>query len=578
MTHAGRRLRRVALPTLVQAGILVTMLAAWIAINVAWYLEHRAGQPKNIDELGYYSIALNNSFGLEAGGIPGWFERLASPTIQAPLTTALASLVLPLAGDAFAAGVGVVMLLGALTIALLFITVRTLAGPSATWLVTIGMATIPLFVQMSRQFAFAVPLCAVVMAALAVMLRSHRFERTGVAVAFGVLLGLVPLTRTMGAGFVPAFAIIAIAMALATREGRARRFRNVVIAGVVSAIVAVPWYAANWGPITDYLTQYGYGDQAAAYAGEDASLAVDVLSPFLGSMLLAHLLVLAAGWACAAVVLARRVRRGVGPLGDGAWAAIASAGIVVGGLVALATTSNDGTGFGLPLVAPALVVVALGFDRLLLVRRATRRTVAAATAAGLVIVSSGYFGVATAVAEERTVPIAGGGSVTLTDGTNDDQAYPFDSGIVGGDETQAAAWRDLTRDLVDAVVQHTPTSIAFGFRGAFINVNGFQVGAMQDLGYPLAIAQIDPLLMHGEADYLEWLESGAAAGSCVLATSRGTTNEFPPYVDQDGIEAAAADAGFERFDALVTPDRRTIELWSRDLEGCPDYLEAQMLP
>jgi hypothetical protein len=98
--------------------------------------------------------------------------------------------------------------------------------------------------------------------ALAVMsaVVSEGFRRRGWAILCGVFIGLAMLTKLTVPGFVIVPALISLA--LPERIAPRRQVTNVVLAGVVAVLVALPWYAVNLTPALDYLRSTTSGELA----------------------------------------------------------------------------------------------------------------------------------------------------------------------------------------------------------------------------------------------------------------------------------------------------------------------------
>jgi len=89
---------------------LIALCAAFLLIGARWIWLYRYGQPFDIDEAGYLSIALLDYHALVHKSLSGWLsavERVGG--IQAPLTPALAPLMFAIVGPDPLAGFIVVL-------------------------------------------------------------------------------------------------------------------------------------------------------------------------------------------------------------------------------------------------------------------------------------------------------------------------------------------------------------------------------------------------------------------------------------------------------------------------------------
>ena len=241
---------------------VVLLLAA--AIGVRWLWLFRRGQPYDIDEGSYLSIAIANRLGLSHGGISGWLSSVLTPSIQAPLMTAATTPVLVLAGPDPIAALAVPLGFWLIAVAATFALGRWVGGPRVGWLAGLLMLGAPVLVNYSRSYNFAIAATATIALVLLAFARSGNLERPGWSAALGLFLGLTALARTMTLAFLPAV-LVAMVVAVAAGLHRARRAVNAAVAVVVGLAVAFPWYRVNGSRVYDYLTSFGYGSRAAEY-------------------------------------------------------------------------------------------------------------------------------------------------------------------------------------------------------------------------------------------------------------------------------------------------------------------------
>ena len=176
---------------------MVACTLFFLAIGARWVWVYRYGQPYDIDEAGYLSIALGDYYALIGHGVIGWFDQVIAPNIQAPLTTALASLLFYVNGPRPIVAFAVPLVAGALTVIATFFLGRAVGSRPAGLAAAILVASCPLIVIYSRSFSFALPATFVMAFTMLALVLSRRFDRMGWAIVFGVSLGLMPLARTM---------------------------------------------------------------------------------------------------------------------------------------------------------------------------------------------------------------------------------------------------------------------------------------------------------------------------------------------------------------------------------------------
>src|SRR5439155_8842405 len=123
----------------------------------------------------------------------------------------------------------------------------------------------------TREYHFSVPCAAFLTASLYALVRSDRLRSTGWALAWGALMGLAVLSRTMAAGFVPGIFVAGAVLGIAGSQSRWGVLANLVGAAGAMVLVAAIWYARNLHPVLDYLRGFGYGSHSAEF-GRGGSL------------------------------------------------------------------------------------------------------------------------------------------------------------------------------------------------------------------------------------------------------------------------------------------------------------------
>ena len=92
---------------------LAALTSLFVLIGARWIWLYRRGQLLDIDEAGYFLIALLDYHALVQGGIAGWFSAVFGASVHGPLTTALASLLFFFTGPRLIVGFGLPLLAGA---------------------------------------------------------------------------------------------------------------------------------------------------------------------------------------------------------------------------------------------------------------------------------------------------------------------------------------------------------------------------------------------------------------------------------------------------------------------------------
>lgn len=561
------------------AWLLGLVLAGWLLMNVRWLWYYRNGHLLDIDEAGYFGMALGDYYAAGRDGLTGWLRAASATGIQAPLVPAFTSLLMLVAGPHLPVAFAVALLAGLATIVFTYATARRIGGCWLAWVCLALTASAPGLISEARNYHFAAAATAVTAATGYVLVRSPGLTSRAAAVAFGALLGLMPLTRTMTLAFVPMLAAAAVAQALAGPHRR-RSLANCALALAVATVVVGSWLAFNGGLVLRYLIGYGYGAQSTEYGSESGLLNPAAwlvrLQIWLYEDHLPHVAILLAGLG-AALVAMLRVRRQTGTraFATTTVAALRSplfplVTLALGGFAALLSTSNTGLQFALPLLPATVIIAGWGLSR----APAELRAVTPLAVASVVLLAVvPMIDRRTPMAGVSTVRVPVVGDVAVTDGRGTTEIYL--GGTVG--PAHAQEWSELSSWAAESVLAETRSPVvAFGFRDRLFNVNTVQLAVLRDVRYGVYMAQIDPFWIGDTyADYRRWLTApngglnGDADRACYLFTVNGAINEFLPSVDQDAMVDAAIDADFISIAERRLPNETaTVTLWQRHQSGC----------
>ena len=167
---------------------------------------------------------------------------------------------------------------------------------------------------------------------------------------FGAAVAAMVLARTMAIAFLPALGLAVLIVAWGDR----RRLRGAVEAAAVALLVAGPWFVVRRQDVFGYLFNYGYTERAARFGHDNA------LERVRGRLWMVnddtfHILVIIT----VPAIVIQLLRARWGPIST--WSSrrkevTSLAVVVVGGALALATSSNNGVWFDLPLYAPMIAI------------------------------------------------------------------------------------------------------------------------------------------------------------------------------------------------------------------------------
>lgn len=559
-------------------GVLLASLLLF-ALSVWWYNAHRSGYPFDIDEAGYTTFGIVDYLGLHYGGISGWWEAIQNQPTFAPLVPALTSLTLhfdlnALNGFAVLAFFALVLTLTAYLLA------ARLAGPPLGALAALATATLPGTFAFSREYVFALPTAAFLLLAVYATVRSEGFRSRRWAIAAGVAIGLMLLSRTMAIAYVPGILLAGAVPMLVRRErpGLGRQLANLALLALAAVVVAATWYARNVGSVIDYLTNYGYGHQSAFYGSQHATISwgrfrsvgeriisEDVFLP-LAVLIVAALIVLA-------VDAVRRLRGAEDR--RSAIEAIATSDVFcvflafAVGYGALMSSRNGGDGFTIPLsvLLPSVAVTALRRHRAALVP-----AVVAVTAVILVNLVSAST-VWKWASQGRYVSVPGlAEALPVTKGEPKAvfairQQFPGSEIEFG---RRDGLWLRADRKLSGIIANlygpggEAPV-VAFASRNRVLNANTVQLASIQRFqrGIPLEQFEIEGKAQDTVREYRSLLRDGEVGQADVLITTDDEEGDFPVPITQSKAEAAARSLGFDAVDSMTLPDGRELDVWVR---------------
>lgn len=560
--------------------VVIFLMLLFLAFNFVWLWHFRHGQPLDIDEAGYISVALANYRSLLHGGLTGYIQSLFGPGIEAPVTGAAAALVFTVTGPHVLAAYAVPMLSGALCIAGTYAMARTLGMGRMALLPTLLVATCPLVINYSRDFQFAMTTTSVTTAALACLLRSRRLRRPGWSLLFGLFLGLIPLSRTMALAFLPALVVgVFVYVYFGERADRGRRSLWLAASLLVAAFVALSWFFPNAAGVFSYLMGYGYGGHAAEYSGGESRTGfvplIFTLSQLANYICVPQFCVLLAGLLAGVVlfiaaVLRLGLRRAI--LAVLRHPACPLLAFIAGVVLALSSTANRGSGFIAPAV-PAMLTLACLALQALSRARLYRRGLALLLVAVAIVSAVPTCGLPP-FDEPVSMNMPIFGSVRLDTGDGSLRIYEVAAGYSTGNwawPVSPAMGRAFGASNREIALALSGKNVAFGVRHVLLNVNTVML-EQRLLGVKLTsgVAQIDPVATGSTSGGVAyWLTKGGAGHACLLVLSDQAAHQFNPVIQPATVQAGAVQAGFVRSGTVwPLPDGEQFTLWRRPAPGC----------
>lgn len=557
--------------------VVATGALLLVAIDVWWVATYRHGYPLDVDEAGYTTIALADYFGLQAGGLHGWWEVVQSQTPNAPLVPAITSLIFVVKAGMLEGFATLIGFLVVLAFAIYGIAER-LVGPRLGALAALVVASSPGAFAFTREFIFALPTAALLACAVYALLRSEGLRHRRWAIACGTSLGLMLLARTMSVAFVPGV-LVAAAVALLAQEPKrtelSSRFLNLGLLMIAGGAVAATWYLRNLKPVFDYLTGFGYGAQSSNFGAEHSLISwarwrlvaermtVDDLLLPLAALVIIGLVAVAAS-AIRRVLNSddRRVALAALARTD----ALSVSIVFAAGYVALTSSRNGGEGFTFPLTVllPPLAILAL---------RRFRSAVAPAVALLAMIAAlnvAATSDLSDGLARTRLVAVPGFGVLPWLSGV------PHAVGAirvqVPGPETRFdqrdRRWLQANQALARFLIEKlgTPAAtpvVAFASGNRVVNTNTVGLASMLTFHRAIPFTQLSAEGGDTVAAYTRQLREPQFGLPTVLITMSRNTGDYPPLITQAYAEAAARRLHFRLIHSMRLPDGRLLRVWSQ---------------
>lgn len=544
-----------------------------LAFDAWWVASYRHGYPLNIDEAAYTTIGLNDYLGLRDGGLHGWWQAFQGQVPNAPLVPALTS-VLYVFKAGVLEGFGVLAAFMVLLGLVIYGIGERLAGPRLGALAGLLAMTAPGVLAFAHVYVFALPAAALLACAVYALLRTEGLQRRRWALACGAALGLMLLARAMTVAFVPGVvATAAVTLAARNRERRAlaRGVANLGLLLLVAVAVAAVWYWRNLQPVLDYLTEFGYGDKSAEFGAGHSLLSLARWTAVGKRMTQADLLLplaalVLAGLVAALVAAGQRVCRAGDrreALLDLARTDALSVGLVViGGYLALTSSSNTGFGFTLPLAVLLLPLAAIALRRF---RAAAVPTVAALALIAILNIAA-TSDLSNSLSRRRELSVPTLGRLPWLNGVN--YALADIRIQVPGPETRFSerdrGWLRADKLLAALLLrQEGPPVVAFASRSHVLNTNTVGLAAVLQLQRSIPMAQ----LVADEGDsvraYMRRITDPQYGLPKILITMSSEAGDYEPHVTQARAEAAARRLHFRLIRTMTLPDGRLLRVWSQ---------------
>jgi hypothetical protein len=323
--------------------MLVATAAAWVPL----YLQRRGAHQPNVDDY-LYTLVSRQLAG--AGSLTDFVHAVLHTGQTAPLVVMLAA---PAAMHGVDGAVAVELPLLLLLAVSAWLLARRWVPPWEAALIGLAAAVNQAVLGWALMMHFSVAASAFCLLSLAAYLWSDGFRRWGWSALTGGAVGLLLLSRSLAPVYAASFVVV-VGLDLIRR--RRLPIGQASLAVLIAAAVAGPWWVVSGGAALHYLRTAGY-ETSSGHTTSGAHLSLSSIVTrvrwTIGDLGTVQSIVFLA----APLVAFARIRRMKGALVVLGWLLLT--------LVELATSSNVGTGFGVPIVAVAITLT----GALLLARR-----------------------------------------------------------------------------------------------------------------------------------------------------------------------------------------------------------------
>jgi hypothetical protein len=331
------------------AGVLLVLCVVWVALFVVRIHAHQA----NVDDYYYASVTRG-------------LTRASDPVTAFLHTGQNSPLVLLLALP----GVGLFGVYGGIFVDLplllllgagVFVLARRWLSPFGAAVTTLAVALNTAVLSYAVMFNFSLASTAAVVWCFAAYVRCERFNNWRWSLIFGISFAALILSRSIAPAYAaPLLLILAVDLVVGARRLGTLPGRPALGAAAIVLAIAGPWWAISGKALWHYLTYAGY-QSSSGYTSRGLSLTpasvvdrvkLDLMNPGWAESVVIGLLVVAA---LVQVVRDRRARQL-----DQLW--VLAAWVVVA-LLVLSSSGNQGTAFGVPLLAVTIVACAVVLGR-----------------------------------------------------------------------------------------------------------------------------------------------------------------------------------------------------------------------
>ncbi len=575
--------RRFTEPHLLALAGIVLLSAA---VNVWWVHRFRDGFPVDIDEARYIAFGLKLHDAASPSALwNAWSTQHAFgpllPLVSAPLYTIF--------GRSLGTAFGSQLVFSTILIVSCYGIGRRLArSRNAGLLAALAVACMPCVIDYSRTYQFAIPAAALLAASTYALLASEGMTIPAWSLAWGALLGLMVLARTMTVAFLPAQLLLALWFVVDPRRGhpRADRVVNFMVGLAVVVAVASLWLATSFDQTFTYLTSFGYGSHASNFAKSGSRLVPgywtrEAVYGIRLDLYLPLAAVFVTGLVAGGVGLLARRREYRSELGTrlADWArrdSFVVTAVVIEGYLALTSSRNEGVGFRVPVLALVATLCVFVIWRLPSPRLRISLIGAACLASAISFLSQADFSAEISRPWMANVPAIG--TVPVKTDSSHIERYVI-AAFEASAPPPAQPFPDTERGWLDAygaisrriaeysATEHVHPVVLMSADEPLLNNNDVALAARLDdrLDLPVRLAPV-PTRTSGPA-WRRSVLSAPPAANVLVGVDRPAfdyrATPTPQALDSKPWEKAARSLGFRSMGSFELPDGRRVSVSAR---------------
>ena len=246
------------------------------SLNTYWIYSYRRSGILDIDEAGYLTMAWNNWNSFASEGVLGFLQSVVNQPLHAPLQPAFTALLFTPLGPKIIFGLITPSIFYVGVFILVYKILRKSYRNFESIYLSFFISQLNLLVAYSRNYNFAISTTFFVLLStyLIIFVKNlSKFQN----ILLGLSLGGIILARTMSVIYLPFLILIYLVIQILEKRKKIEIFKSLLITLCSLLIISFPWFSQNFKSVFNYLTSYGYGNNANEYGNENFLLSLENL-------------------------------------------------------------------------------------------------------------------------------------------------------------------------------------------------------------------------------------------------------------------------------------------------------------